>query len=144
MNTDNKKVGDIMKENKNCFNCLYCKPHNGKYTCSYFTHKVELPIPFETCCEYFKCFQCTKHNKKYCWCYSDIVIKDGDIIVDVNRPEGWKWIDGDNENNEKRVVTITHKPTGIKVSNSQEKSQLKNYAKCIEDLKILLEENGYE
>lgn len=131
-----------MKENKCCFHCLYCKPKEGRYFCSYLKGvTTELPAIFETCCEYFECFQCVKHNKEHCWCYGDIEIKSEDIIVNTKRPED--WVD-DCTQDDRWIVEVTHKDTGIKVSNSQEKSQKKNYEKCIEDLKILLEENGYE
>lgn len=128
-----------MKENKCCFHCLHCRTKEGKYTCSYFKSvTTELPVPFETCCEYFECFQCAKHNKEYCFCYDDIEIKSEDIKVETEKidKEGEKIEHGDSK------VTVIHIDTGIKVINTN-RSQKKAYEKCINDLKILLIENGY-
>lgn len=128
-----------MKENKCCFHCLHCRTKEGKYTCSYFKSvTTELPVPFETCCEYFECFQCSRNNKKHCWCYSDIEIKSEDIIVETEKidKEGKNTEHGDSK------VTVIHIDTGIKVINTN-RSQKKAYEKCINDLKILLIENGY-
>lgn len=127
-----------MKENKCCFHCLHCRTKEGKYTCSYFTTETFLPAVFETCCEYFECFQCAKHNKEHCFCYNDVEIKSEDIRVETEKidKEGKNTEHGDSK------VTVIHIDTGIKVINTN-RSQKKAYEKCINDLKILLIENGY-
>lgn len=131
-----------MKEEKCCFYCRYCKPKDMKFICTYFVDEVELPIPFETgaSCEYFECFQCHAHNKKHCWCYGDIEIKSEDIKVETSRPVDWI----DNGEDTRWTVTVTHIDGGIKVSKTSAKGQKKAYNECIEDLKKILEEQGYE
>lgn len=125
-------------EKKVCFHCLYCKTEKGKYKCINSVNNVELPIPFETCCEEFKCFQCSKHNKEYCFCYEDVEIKSEDIKVEVEKIDEA----GKNKEHGDTKVSVTHIESGIKAINT-DKHQSKAYEKCINDLKILLIENGY-